>query len=195
MNRLGNVIPDTIPNEDGKKRRQRRSKEEIASDLEARLAKVTGRDSSLDLKTPRSMEKELAVFVGQTNALLYLTPWTYNDALNNVEATALIQGWDSAQMTDPKFRKWTQKFVGNSGKVGLIGALSMIGIARLIRHNILPVPDAARAEMNKQLEQMYMQMAAQMQEQQEQQERMRQQQEETAQPVQPLSEVYAEAAG
>lgn len=190
MNKISDILHDNPPKMDGEKRtRKRRSKEEIIEDLQAKLAKVSGRESGLDLKEPKSMEKEISVFVGECNSLLLLTPWTNPEALEQMEAMALIQGWDQAQMTDPKFRKWTTKFIGGSGKFSLIGAVALIAANRLIRHNIIPMPDEVKEQMNRQMAEMGERMMAEMQQRQAQ-EQAREQARQQAQSAPTMSEVW-----
>jgi hypothetical protein len=187
MNRFSDVVSDSIPDE-GKQRRKRRSKDEIAEDLRSRLEKVTGAESGLDLKTPKSLSKEISVTIAEFNSLLLMTPWTYKDALNQMEADALIQGLDQTQQTDPKFRKQLTKFVGSTGKVGLLGAVAMILVNRAVLHNWIPIPDETKQQIQQQMAQASADLERQKQETEQRQAQYGQQHD----TVQPLADIWSE---
>jgi hypothetical protein len=93
---------------------------------------------SREQKRGPSRKKDLAALVGAVNELLVSFEGTRPDALSEPEGELLVNGLDKAQQQSPTLQRYFKSAGQASGWLALTYAVTVIGLPRLARHNLIP---------------------------------------------------------
>ena len=88
-----------------------------------------------------SLEAQLDGFVTLVNTFVLAFKPLYG--LDQLEKSALVKALDQQCQTSPKFRKYIEKFLQGAGGVNLLGVVLIIVSRRVLRANLIPIPDEA----------------------------------------------------
>ena len=97
-------------------------------------SKPTGRP-----KSKASLEAQISGFVTLIN--MFVTSFKPDYALDQVEANALVKAIDQECQANARFRKYVESVVKGVGGANLIGVALIIIGRRVVRANLLPIPD------------------------------------------------------
>lgn len=89
----------------------------------------------------RSLEGQIGGMLFIVNTPLQLIPALQRDALDTVEITALAKAIDQECQKSPRFRKYVESALKVQGATSLISIISLIAARRVVRHEIIPIPD------------------------------------------------------
>jgi hypothetical protein len=70
-----------------------------------------------------------------------LIPALQRDALDNAEVNALAKSIDQQCQSSPRFRKYIESMLVVGTSTSLFAVVGIIAGRRLVRHNLIPVPD------------------------------------------------------
>ena len=88
-----------------------------------------------------SLEAQLDGFVTLVNT--FVLAFKPAMGLDQIEKAALVKALDQQCQTSPKFRKYIEKFLQGAGGVNLLGVVLLIVSRRVLRANLVPIPEDA----------------------------------------------------
>lgn len=111
------------------------------SPTSSRVGRPPGRTTSPNAPSRRSLEPQIAATLMTFNLALMVIPPLRNDALDEMEITALAKALDAQAKESPRFRKMLESALAVTSGGQLIGVCAIIGARRAARHGIIP-PEA-----------------------------------------------------
>jgi hypothetical protein len=92
-------------------------------------------------RSTANLENEIGGFLLLVNAPLQLVPALQRDALDVTEIQALAKATAQECQRNATFRKYVEQALKVQGGANLVGVVALIVGRRVVRHNIIPIPD------------------------------------------------------